>query len=180
MEIFIIMLALIGFYYGGYMLKHLRSTINKNHEYYLNIIKIREGEEINFSNDLIKSGLPIIKMTIMGVRYNFLLDTGANVNVLDDVFVNTLLEKGINPVYSSGDTIFGSSKPTECKNKIELSFSYNNKNYTENFIVSEDVKNTFNLIKSEYNIEIVGILGSTFFTKHKMSLDFNRSVLWIK
>lgn len=181
MELFIIIVVLIGIYFGGFMLRHLNSTIMKNHQYYVDIIKIREGESIKFGENLDKSGLPIIKMKVEGIWCNFLLDTGANINMIDKRFVEVLKSKNNSHVFEECNVfIHGASGKDMCSQKAKFSIICNSKSFVEEFLISDSVEHTFDAIFDQYNIKLIGVLGNKFFKEHEMSLDFKRKIIWMQ
>lgn len=168
MELFIIIVVLIGIYFGGFMLKHLNSTIMKNHQYY-------------FGENLDKSGLPIIKIKVEGIWGNFLLDTGANINMIDKRFVEVLKSKNNSHVFEECNVfIHGASGKDMCSQKAKFSIICNSKSFVEEFLISDSVEHTFDAVFDQYNIKLVGVLGNKFFKEHEMSLDFKRKIIWMQ
>lgn len=181
MELFIIIVALIGIYFGGFMLKHLNSTIMKNHQYYVDIIKIREGEAVKFDENLDKSGLPIIKMKVEDIWCNFLLDTGANINMIDRRFITAINDRDKSLIFENCNVfVHGASGANSCSQKVKVHIKCNSKSFEDEFLISDSVEHTFDAIFDQYNIKLAGVLGNEFFKEHEMSLDFKRKIIWMQ
>lgn len=137
--------------------------------------KIKKIDTISFKESLDLTDLPIITLYNNGKRFNFLLDTGASLSVIDSNILNKLQYSKVNMV----GTVFGMEG-----NKIDVEYigaelTYKNKIYYENFQVV-DMSAPFKEIKSESGVTLSGILGNSFFTKYKYILDFNSLIAYSK
>lgn len=151
-----------------FMVKHMSKQIDRDYEYYLGIKRLGKMDK-HFKC----SKLPTIKITINGTRYPFILDSGANTNVVDKSIVEALgLDKEAVKYNLEGTS--GTVQGTQYKTSME--FSYNNQVFQEEFNTL-DMKNIRDQLSS-IGIEAYGMLGAAFFEKHRWSLDFNKMVVW--
>lgn len=155
-----IVLLILGFGLA-FLFNDIRNRINNSNKY-----------RVCFKKGFKKCGLPLIKLKINGKLEWFLLDTGANSNVLKESYFNSLEEK---------PEILGEQKHNNTDNEIqslviELDLSYNKVKFgleKFNIIKLGTFENTWN----GYNI--VGIIGSPFFERNKWAFDFENLVVWI-
>lgn len=179
---FIILIIVIGAL-GFFMVKHLTNVINKKFVYDNGIVKstVKNGVEIiQFSQDhMKKGGLPVIPLKFNGLTYNFLIDSGANINVLDRrVFEEVNKDKTIS--LREGTTITtGGGVSEEVGQKADITFKYKNRKFEEIFDIL-DVSVAFDNIQLVDGVTLHGILGTHFFNKHRWILDFENMVVWIK
>lgn len=129
-----------------------------------------------------RTKFPIIKIKIRNKYKFFLVDTGANVNILDINEYEKIVGDG--EVFASDesysitgvDTV-GNSVPSPT---VIEEIDVNGNIYVENFCVLD----TWTLAKDQISkisgLPIVGILGTSFFIKAKCSIDFDNSIIWIK
>lgn len=163
---------------GRKLIQDLHKALSLNNEFAESAIKERSGQFISFKKNFIQSGLPLIKMTIGGNRYAFLLDSGASHNYLDVAFVEELAKGGISLQFIGSGEVTNSTETSEAE-IVELRFSYNNHNYFDTFMIT-DMSVGFGQIAEDSGIQLVGILGGGFFQREHWKLDFDRMVVWIK
>lgn len=117
--------------------------------------------------------LPVITFYNGGKKFNFLLDTGATISVIDsNVLDNFSHEK----VEATG-VLWGMEG-----NKIDVSYiraflGYKDKVYEEDFQVV-DMSSAFGEIKAESGVTLSGILGNSFFKKYQYVIDFNSLIAY--
>ena len=139
------------------------------------IIKYIEEEAIrkvnnrmSFKESLDLVGLPIITFTQGERKYNFILDTGSTLSVINEGALRcidyvTLDKKGSN--YGCEGNIV----PT---NFIKMNIEYKSNIFEEEFQIV-DLNKAFENIRNDYKVNVVGILGNSFFTRYKYILDFD-------
>lgn len=143
--------------------------INVIEDYNKNKIKMSFRE----SMDLIE--LPVVTFYNKDIKLNFLLDTGANLCVINSRIIDSLNYKKIDEKGS----IYGMEGNTIDIEYIYMDFTYNNRYYNSTFQVV-DMQEAFNKIKQESGVTIHGILGSKFFEKYKYVLDFKELKVYTK
>ena len=121
-----------------------------------------------FNDTMGKVDLPIVSFTQNGKCFNFLIDSGASISVLNSTALSNIEcidIEGEQQIYG----IDGS--------KIDVSlvgvkmYSHNHK-FVEVFQVC-DVPG-LNNIREEYDLEVVGILGNSFLKRYSFIIDFAR------
>ena len=155
-----IVLLILGFGLA-FIVTHFRAQ-------YKNLNKYR----VCFKKGFKKCGLPLIKLKINGKLEWFLLDTGANANYLKESYFDTI---ELQPA------MIGKTESNDSNNKLQTAdynfdLSYNKAVFQqEKFSVT--TLNTFNEPFQGY--DIVGIIGSPFFSKYCFQFDFDELVVWI-
>ena len=138
------------------------------------IIRVRNSNKykVCFKDGFKKCGLPLIKLKINGKLEWFLLDTGANANYLKESYFDKIELK---------PEMIGKTESNDSNNKLQTAdynfdLSYNKARFqSEKFSVT--TLNTFNEPFQGYNI--IGIIGSPFFSKHRFAFDFENLIVWI-
>lgn len=120
-----------------------------------------------------KTEVPLIRLKVEGEFVYFLLDTGANGNHLEESFYNTLIN-----AKDTGQTINTSGGANVSFEGLitEIDLSYGKYKFAaEKFIVA----NT-GLTGLWPGVNVVGIIGSNFFRKHRWGFDFDKRVIHVK
>jgi len=159
-----------------YMVKHIRAVIKKEYIFNLRVLRLKDNK-LKFKKDFEKHKLPIIRLTLYGVEYNFLLDSGADVNMFNkDIFNNIKTTNNLEELPNSKVTTgSGIEESTKCT----LNFDYDNYKFREEFVLMP-MTDVFTVVLHDNNIQLHGVLGSKFFTTHQWELDFNNMVIWTK
>jgi predicted aspartyl protease len=119
--------------------------------------------------------LPVVTFYNGNTKLNFLLDTGANQNVVNSHILDSLKYKKI----EGNGSIFGMEGTAVEVDYISMEFVYNNNLYTSTFQVV-DMQEAFDRVKQESGVQIHGILGSLFFQEYEYILDFQSLVAYSK
>ena len=122
--------------------------------------------KVSFKDTMDKTGLPIVSFTQNDKHFEFIIDTGAeysivNSNSLKDLCYVELDESGV--IYG----IEGNKKETS---SIGVVLYIDNYEFTEVFQIV-DVSG-IDMINKLHNINVVGILGSTFLARYKFIIDY--------
>lgn len=122
--------------------------------------------KVSFSDMFDKTGLPIISFTQNNRHFEFILDTGAKYSVIDFNSLDNLIhielkEKGV--IYG----IEGNKLETS---SIGVILFIDNCEFTEVFQVTEIPG--IDIINNMHNVNVVGILGSTFLERYKFIIDY--------
>ena len=131
--------------------------------------------QISFKEALDLCDLPVITLYQNGKRYNFLLDTGSNRSHISVEYIDELKIK-----YAKSSTqvsgIEGNSM--EVKQGVSV-FEYRGKELSDFFLIS-DLRKAFEHVKTTYGVQLHGILGTSFFTRYKYVIDFNKCICYYK
>lgn len=117
--------------------------------------------------------LPIVTFMNNGKKLNFLLDTGASKSVIHSGALKGLIYESIN---KSGD-IYGIDGKRMNVSFISMSIEYKGKDYNEEF-QSIDMNIPFSNLKTDFGVNLHGILSSNFFQKYKYVLNFDELVAY--
>lgn len=157
-EIFVIL-----FFIGCIIIPYLREKLGTKYT------------KISFKESLDLVDLPIITFKVGDKKLNFMLDSGANVSVINESVLSNIEHTLTNKI----GTIFGMEGNIQKVRYAELTLQYKNSIYTDEMQVF-NMDNSFNNLKKESGITIHGILGNSFFQKYKYVLDFKELVVFSK
>lgn len=166
-----IVAVLVGYaaatiYYS--IIKSIKSQVDFDNKY-----------KSSFSKYFHNLKVPVIKLKIGGELRYFLVDSGAETNILDKNILEKLPKKCYTKLADTSDiTSVIPIDPVETS-KISAELTYKNEVYSDVEFDIVDLTNVINLVKSKSKIQVVGILGSEFFSKYKWLIDFNNRCLWI-
>ena len=158
-----------------YMVKSIKKVIDKDYIFDIKVVKVK-GEKLEFRQDYANHQLPIVKLNFNGNRLNFLLDTGADINIINKDTFNSIKTEDVN-VEKAALVTTGSTAVTS--EKTILPFKYGNKKFEEPFRIM-NMSEPFNYLLDKHQIQIHGVLGTDFFSKYKWSIDFDTMVVWTK
>lgn len=127
-----------------------------------------------------KSGLPIISVKILGKDRYFLLDTGANNNVLCAKTIEKYDEFSKLKIVGTLNYIGATMKESSTNYLVESNIKIGKDVFEKQIFQLADLEGTIELLKKETNEEIIGILGVNFFENAKWILDFDEKVVRIK
>lgn len=137
--------------------------------------KQRKRVNISFKEAMDLVDLPVITFYNDNRKFNFLLDTGATMSVIDsnvlDIFTHKRLE--------DEGTVFGMEGNRTTVSYVRASLYYKNKSYEEDFQVV-DMSSAFSKVKEESGVSLSGILGSLFFQRYQYVLDFESLIAYSK
>ena len=137
---------------------------------------IKPYDSISFQQAMDLTGLPIISLSQGKEKFNFLLDTGSNDNIIDSNILDEIKhEKKLDyqGTLSGLDGI--KNEVTACN----ISLSYKDKEYPFTYLV-KDMKPAFDMMKSDFGVNLHGIIGSRFFNEYKYVLDFADLIAYSK
>lgn len=108
-------------------------------------------------------------------KLNFLLDTGANYNIINSTILPNVKYKQ----QEESGVVFGMEGTTKEVSYIDMQIHNRSLEYNTTFQVL-DMTEAFNRVKKENGVTINGILGSKFFETYKYIIDFNKLVAYPK
>lgn len=137
--------------------------------------KQKKRVSMSFKEAMDLVDLPVITFYNNGKKFNFLLDTGATLSVIDSNVLDNFSYKELDGT----GTICGMEG-----NKIDVSYvraflEYKSMNYEEDFQVV-DMSAAFNQVRAESGVTLSGILGSLFFKRYQYVLDFDSLIAYSK
>lgn len=130
---------------------------------------------ISFKESLDLTNLPIITFYVGKSKYNFLLDTGASLSVINKDIIN-VIEHSKSKETSTIYGMEGNTVEAEC---VDICLYYNEHKFEDLFQVV-DLSGAFANMKMKYGVTLHGILSSSFFQKYKYVLDFDKLIAYSK
>ena len=120
---------------------------------------------------------PVITVNIEGKDFNFVIDTGSEMSIID----KTLVESSIfsSEIEKTNISLAGIDNGKDVQEKIKLSFTADDMTFETTFLIC-DCSYIFDGFRKNCNIEMAGLLGSGFLDKYKFVLDdlFLRSMFY--
>ena len=132
-------------------------------------------ETMSFREAMDLTNLPIVTFYQGDKKFNFLLDTGSSLSVINQ----SALESITHTTSDNTGSLFGVDGVKREVSYVSIDLSYKNNNYTEEFQVL-DMQNAIDQVKAESGVNMIGIIGSEFFRKYRYILDFNELVAYSK
>lgn len=129
---------------------------------------------LSFTDNMGRLNLPVVSLTNNGQSFNFLIDTGATLSVIDS---NALGKLAYTKVETTGNAygVDGNIIPVEYA-RIEL--NHENTKFVDEFQIMR--VDAFDNIKESDKIEIVGILGSTFLKRYDFTINYKDLIIFAK
>lgn len=134
------------------------------------MIRIKKKQKFDIKQFIEKSELPVITVTIDGVKHNMLVDSGSDASYIDK---NALKEMNKELIGHQNGIVGGTSIDENQTNVYEINFTCGNKELKEEF-TENDFNQIFTFIKQNSGVKLTGILGTRFLIKHKCILDFDK------
>lgn len=166
------------------MANHITKVMKEEFQYHLGLVKKDTNlfqDTISFKTSYLKgdSQLPVLQLKVEGRLCNLLLDTGANLNILNESVFNEInINNKIEVIKCKDNIIFGGGSEEQI-GTAKLKFSYQRVKFNDDFDII-DVSKAFNEFHEKTGVLIDGILGNQFFKTNQWSLDFDKMVVWVK
>lgn len=128
---------------------------------------------MSFKESLDLADLPIVTFYQGENKFNFLLDTGSTMNIINSNSSFTYTE-----LKEQKGTVTGVGGTTETT-YAELSLFYKKKEFITTTQVM-DLADTFNTVKQETGVTLHGILGNNFFSKYGYVLNYYDMIAYSK
>lgn len=132
-------------------------------------------EKMSFKESLDLADLPIITFYNNNKKINLLLDTGANLSIINK---EALSQYTHTEVQGRGTTSGIDGVPREVS-FTSLNLYYGDKKFEEEFQIL-DMQDAVNNVKTTTGVTMMGILGNNFFKKYRYVLDFDKLVAYSK
>lgn len=139
----------------------------------VDIVRKKEPDKMSFKESMDLCELPIVTFLNNGKKLNFLLDTGASASVIDSNALEGVLFTKLDKI---GD-IFGMEGNKKEVTFIKMSLSYRGRTYDDEFQVV-DMSFPFGSMKTDFGVNLHGMLSSSFFQKYQYMLDFQELVAY--
>lgn len=130
---------------------------------------------MSFQQSMDLVGLPVITFYQGDKKYNLLLDTGSNDNIIDSNCLDDLVHEDV----EYDGTLTGLDGIENRVTACHIAFSYKDQEYPFKYLV-KDMEPAFRVMKNEYGITLHGIIGSKFFNKFRYVLDFKDLIAYSK
>jgi hypothetical protein len=164
----VILLILVGFYF---IVKKLNKSNSIDYKYKIDFNKV------GFEN----TDYPLIKLKIRGKYKHFLLDSGANINAISFKAMKSLVKEDELLEIVGNNKISGiEGESQESYQVIRETISINKDKFTEPFSLMTSWESLRSQISKAAKVDVIGLLGSEFFSKAKWVLDFDKLVVWVK
>jgi hypothetical protein len=135
----------------------------------------KKKDTISFKQAFELTELPIVTFYQGSNKFNFLLDTGSNDNIID----KNILDKVEHTVLEQSSSLYGLEGNKQKVELCEIVLSYKNHNYKYRYLVN-DMSTPFGMLKQETGVTLHGIIGSKFFNEFKYVLDFAELIAYSK
>ena len=130
--------------------------------------KQSKNNKLSFSDTMNKLSLPIVSLSNNGRMFNFLLDTGANYSMIHEKALKELRHTNIKGCKGQ---IYGINGELQEVYYSRIELEHLNEKFVDEFQVL-DISSVVDNLKSSDDIEIVGILGSSFLKRYEFIVDF--------
>lgn len=143
----------------------------------INRIHTQSFECTSFKELYDKAKMPIVPLIIFGKTYHFIIDTGADLNLIRTSFANNLPEGFLYEI--EGSSVTGAGGDVSTSQGADLEVEFEGYDFNVNVEVMP-IDNALDLVGSKAGIEIIGILGNPFLHDNKWMLDFSKKLIWTK
>lgn len=132
-------------------------------------------EKISIRESFNLTGNPIITLENNGKIFNFILDTGSTISVIDNSVLNELdYTKGTKCINNVG--IEGKQDTLQ---SITLKLKGRKTIYEDEFFI-RDISEALKYLKDNTGVTVHGLIGTPFLNKYKYVLDFEELVIYSK
>lgn len=131
--------------------------------------------ENRYSSDLFT---PVVKLNLNGKVQHWIVDTGANMSLVDDSFYNTHSEDFtyLNDVDMTLNGVSGSKNYKAYYLLGEL--SVDSVKFNQHFLTS-DLTGVKQSIKESMGVEIAGILGADYLNRYMFTVDYTNKAVYM-
>lgn len=141
-------------------------------------IRKKKKTSLTFKDSIHNTGLPIISLKLQipdktFITYNFIVDTGSTVNVINTSYVKDLYSEDI----KLNTELYGIGGNSGEAKKYRLYFINDNNLYSGEF-VSKDLSSSLDYIEEITGYTIHGLVGTNFLEEFKYKIDFSKYQLY--
>lgn len=142
-------------------------TINGIEDYH----KTNSLVKLSFADTMGDLSLPIVKLTNNGQTFNFLIDTGASLSIIDSEVLSKLKYASL----STQGNAYGIDGNIIEVNYVRMNLAHEKAGFIEDFQVMR--LNAFDNLKKTNNIDLAGILGSSFLKRYNFIINFGELII---
>lgn len=124
-------------------------------------------QKIDFDKSYAELNLPLISLKNNNEDFNFLVDTGSNLCLID---LNVVKDLKHEKLRGSG-TIFGLEGEVKETSYTKITLEKDNMSFINKFQLV-DLKIPFGQVEKDYGVRIHGVLGNDFLTKYGCNINF--------
>jgi hypothetical protein len=139
------------------------------------IFKSNKVEVISFQQGFDLTSMPIVTFYQGENKFNFVLDTGSNSNVIDSNILGCIKHEKLDTT----STHYGVEGNKKSVDTCKIVITYKDKVYEDMYLIT-DMKKAFDGIKQTTGVTLHGLIGSKFFNKYKYVLDFDELIAYSK
>ena len=141
----------------------------------INKVEDSKKDCMSFRETLALTELPIVTFFQGEHKLNFVLDTGANISVLDK---DAAMPLEVEPTDKVSEYA-GIGGKKQMAPMVNISLTYKDKQYTDCFQVM-DMSHIFSEIKKTTGATVHGMIGNAFMQKYKYVLDFKEMIAYAR
>ena len=170
--VWLLIIAIIIIIGIGFIGKSIKNTINRDYKYQIKLHK--EGYR--------RSNFPIVKVKLRNKYYFFIVDSGANMNLIAKSCYKDIVGNGQIEASKQMDIKgIGSSEETITSTPIVLeTVEIESDSFKEEFGILDSWEYTRREVSKVSGLNIVGVLGAPFCNTAKWVLDFEELIIWVK
>ena len=167
--IFVVILGILGV---RYIAKVVKGTVNRDYKYHINLHK--EGYR--------RAEFPMVKVKIRNKYKFFIVDSGANTNMIARSSYKEIVGDGAIKSSSSVEVSgIGTSEGASASSPVVLeTINVGEDGFEEEFCILSDWDHTKDMVEKLSGIAVVGVLGAPFCKTAKWVIDFDKLVIWVK
>ena len=136
----------------------------------------------NFRKNFKKCQLPIITINVLGIKMNFLVDSGSSKNQISGaafkIMKETDLYKENFADYQGKNKVSGVGGEAIIQPQVLLGYYLDRRKYADVFGILPDT--VFKCFEEESGLVVSGILGSSFFVSHNIVIDYETMTVYTK
>lgn len=141
----------------------------------VDLVRNKTKNSMSFRESMDLTDLPVVTFRQGKDRFNFLLDTGSSLSVINEKVLDYIKHT----VLDYKGSIYGMEGNAKETSFVTIPLWYRDKGYEEEFQVV-DMSAPFSRIKQESGVTIHGILGNSFFVKYEYILNFKELIAYSK
>lgn len=122
---------------------------------------------ISFKKSYVSPNVPVATFHQGDVSLNFILDSGADENVIDSRALSKIKYQEM----EHDGNLIGVGGTYQVKACV-IDMQYAKESFSEKFLISDNLKESFEIVERDCEVTLHGILGSQFLRRHSLILDF--------
>lgn len=139
------------------------------------LIQDKPNHKISFKETFDLLNAPIITFIYNGRKLHFLLDTGSSLSHIRPEIVKEL---GVKKEQIDAGGSIAANGIVSFTDKCDIPLSYKDQTYDASFMINKGIVDSLDILKSDFNLEVHGVLGCDFFNKYNYVVDFKEAVAY--